>query len=142
MFKWKTSNTNFFAEMQNLFSFMGEEKVLSLNKHHYQAKLCTGLDRRTILCLYVPGFHRRLFKYVPKGKWIPLTKLPWIPRKNICNVIFVGPLYVDSEFLLIAELAYEQLTAEAGILIYSNAEFKSMDLKLTAESKNKSQNIG
>ena len=57
-----------------------------------------ALDRRTVLCLYVPGFHRQVFKYVPKFKWfrvqIPVTQTlsghlfccgfrncKWIPRK-------------------------------------------------------------
>ena len=48
-----------------------------------------ALDRRTILCLYVSGFHRQTFKHVLKCMWIPLTKLPWIPRTNTCNVNFV-----------------------------------------------------
>ena len=34
------------------------------------------------------------FKHVPKCKWIPLTKLPWIPRTNTCNVNFVGKFVV------------------------------------------------
>ena len=48
-----------------------------------------ALDSRTVLCLYVPGIHRQTFKHVPKCQWIPLTKLPWIPRTNTCNVNFV-----------------------------------------------------
>ena len=49
-----------------------------------------ALDRRTILCLYVAGFQRQVFKYVPKCKWIPLTKFQWIPRTKTCNVNAVG----------------------------------------------------
>ena len=30
--------------------------------------------------MYAPGFHRQTFKHVPKCQWIPLTKVPWIPR--------------------------------------------------------------
>ena len=52
----------------------------------------SALDRRTILCLYILGFQKQAFKHVPKCKWVPLTKFPWIPRANICNVIFVGIL--------------------------------------------------
>ena len=46
---------------------------------------------------------------------------------------------IVSEFriLFITELAYEQLKDIAGILICNNLEFK-----LSAESTNKSQNIG
>ena len=33
-----------------------------------------ALDRRTILCLYVPGFLRQIFKHVSKHKRMPLTK--------------------------------------------------------------------
>ena len=51
-----------------------------------------ALDRRTILCLFVPGFQRQVFKLVPKCKRIPLTKLPRIPSTNICNVNFLGTL--------------------------------------------------
>ena len=51
-----------------------------------------ALGRSTILCLYVPGFRRQVFEHVPKCKWIPLTKLQWIPHTNHCNVIFVGTL--------------------------------------------------
>ena len=53
------------------------------------------MDRRTILCLYVPGFRRQTFKLVPKFQWIPLKKLPWIPRTNTCNVNFVGTFVVQ-----------------------------------------------
>ena len=49
-----------------------------------------ALDRRTILCLCFSGFHRQTFKHVLKCKWIPLTKFPWIPSTNTCNVNFVG----------------------------------------------------
>ena len=49
-----------------------------------------ALDRRTFLCLYVPGFLTQIFKHVPKCKWIPLTNISWIPRTNTCNVKFVG----------------------------------------------------
>ena len=62
-----------------------------------------ALDRRTVLCLYVPGFQRQVIEYVPKCKWIPLTKLEWIPltklewipRTNTCNVNFVGTLILS-----------------------------------------------
>ena len=47
-----------------------------------------ALDRRTILCLYVPGFQRQVFK--AKCKWIPLTRFTWIPRTYTCNVNFVS----------------------------------------------------
>ena len=49
-----------------------------------------ALDRRTNLCLYVPGFQRQVLKYVPKCKWIPQTKLQWIPHTYTRYVIFVG----------------------------------------------------
>ena len=54
-----------------------------------------ALDMRTILdsWMYVPRFHRQTFKHVPKCKWIPLTKLSWIPRTNTCNVNFVGTFF-------------------------------------------------
>ena len=32
---------------------------------------------RTIWGLYDPGLQRKVFKFVPKCKWIPLTKIPW-----------------------------------------------------------------
>ena len=51
-----------------------------------------ALDRRIILCLYVPGFQKLIFKYVPKCKWI--TKILWNPRTFECNVNFVGPFVV------------------------------------------------
>ena len=44
----------------------------------------------TVLCLYFPGILRQVFKHVPKCRWIPLTKFPWIPRTNMCSVIFMG----------------------------------------------------
>ena len=49
-----------------------------------------ALDRSTILCLYVPGFQRQVFKHVSKCKWIPETKFQWIPHTYTCNVKFVG----------------------------------------------------
>ena len=49
-----------------------------------------ALDRRTILCLYVPGFQKLIFKHISKCKGTPLTKLPWIPRTYEYNVNFVG----------------------------------------------------
>ena len=51
-----------------------------------------ALDRRTILCLYIPGFQRQVFEHVPKYKWIVLTNFQWIPRTNTCNITFVGTL--------------------------------------------------
>ena len=111
-----------------------------------------ALDRRTVLCLYVPGFQRQIFKHIPKSKWIPLAKLPCIPRANICNVNFVGTFFCvadsatseHSEFFWIpqtvgefrnvftTELTYEQLKARAGIVTYSNVEFKSKDLTIVS----------
>ena len=117
-----------------------------------------------------PSFHDRLHVLVsqgkgytdplkfmliaPKCKWIPPTKLPWIPCTYECQVNFVGIFVVSRipqqaniasyfgfrnsmwilqnvsgfRILFNAELAYEQLKARAGILISSNAEFKSKDL--------------
>ena len=49
-----------------------------------------ALDRHTILCLDVPGFQKLIFKGVPKFKWIPPTKLPWILRTYEGNVYLVG----------------------------------------------------
>ena len=54
-----------------------------------------ALNRRTIFRLYVPGFQKVIFKHVPKCKWFPLTKFPWIPRTNYCNVIFVSTFIVS-----------------------------------------------
>ena len=53
-------------------------------------KLSITLDRRTILCLYVPGFQTQVFKHVPNRRWIPLTRFTWILRTYTCNVNFVG----------------------------------------------------
>ena len=49
-----------------------------------------ALDRRTILCLYVLGSQNWVFKHVRKCRWIPLTKVPCIPRTYECNVNVVG----------------------------------------------------
>ena len=49
-----------------------------------------ALDRCTILCLYVPGFHRQVLEHVPKCNWNPLTKFQRIARTNTFNVSFVG----------------------------------------------------
>ena len=43
------------------------------------------------ICM-VQGFHRQVLKQVPKCKWIPFTKFPWITCTNICKVNFVGTL--------------------------------------------------
>ena len=119
-----------------------------------------ALDGSTILCLYVPGFQRQVLKYVPKCKWIPQTKFQdsayntcnvnfvgtfvllripqqaniascygfrnckWIPQ-NVSGIRKMG-----IPILFITELVYEQLKARAGILISSNAEFKSKDLNI------------
>ena len=40
------------------------------------------------MCLYVPGFQRQVLKYVLKCKWIPQTKVQWIPHTYTCNVNF------------------------------------------------------
>ena len=48
-------------------------------KDLYEAKLCIG-------------FHRQVFKHAQKCKWVPLTKLQWIPRTNTCNVNLVSAL--------------------------------------------------
>ena len=39
---------------------------------------------------------------------------------------------MDSEFLFFTELACEQIKARAGVLIYSNADFKGKDLTLVS----------
>ena len=54
-----------------------------------------ALDRRTIFRLYVPGFQKLIFKHLPNCKWITLTKFPWIPCTNNCNVIFVSTFIVS-----------------------------------------------
>ena len=41
---------------------------------------------------------------------------------------------MDSEFLFITELAYQQLKARARILIFSNEEFKSKELTIVSEN--------
>ena len=58
----------------------------------YIARPNFALDKRTILCLYVPEFQRQEFKHVLKCTWIPLTKFQWTPRTNTCSVNFVGTL--------------------------------------------------
>ena len=35
------------------------------------------------------GLQRQVFKHVPKRKWIPLTKIPWIQRKICRRINFV-----------------------------------------------------
>ena len=47
-------------------------------------------DRRTVLCVYVPGFLRQTFKDDSTGQRIQLTIRPWIPRTNTCSIKFVG----------------------------------------------------
>ena len=78
------------------------------------------LDRRTVLRLNVPGFHRQTFKHVPKCLWIPLSKLPWTPHSNTCNVNFtrktckrIPQTVCGFRILLFTELACEQLKARA-----------------------------
>ena len=61
---------------------------MSTKNLHYDAKVCTGKAHN--FGLYVSSFQRQIFKHVPKSKWIPLTKISWIPRTNSCNVNFVG----------------------------------------------------
>ena len=72
-----------------LFSSTQKRKKLNITRSNCE------LDRRAILCLYVPGFQRQIFKQVPKCNWIPLTKFLWNPRTNIFNVNFVGTLVVS-----------------------------------------------
>ena len=45
------------------------------------------------VCMFLDS-KKQTFKHVPKFQWIPLTKIPWIPRTNICNVNFVGTFVV------------------------------------------------
>ena len=68
--------------------------LFQLSQKKFITRPNCALDRRTILCVYVPRFHRQTFKHVPKFQWIQLTKIPWIPRTNICNVNFVGTFVV------------------------------------------------
>ena len=53
-----------------------------------------ALDKRTILCLYVPGFHRQIFICVPKlsGFFISFKSYccPELSFKDISPVIFFG----------------------------------------------------
>ena len=51
-----------------------------------------ALDRGTILCLYVPGFQRQVFKHVTKRQWIPRENFTWFLLINTCNVIFVSTI--------------------------------------------------
>ena len=64
-------------------SFFKEYKI-------YITRPNCALYRSKILCLYVPGFRRQVLKYVSKCKWIPQTKLQWIPHTYTCNVNLVG----------------------------------------------------
>ena len=45
------------------------------------------------VCMFLDSIDKT-FKHVPKCQWIPLTKLPSIPRTNTCNVNFVGTFVV------------------------------------------------
>ena len=51
-----------------------------------------ALDRSTSLPLYVPGYQRKVLKHFPKCKWIPQTKIQFIPHLYNCNLNFVGTL--------------------------------------------------
>ena len=60
-----------------------------------------AVARLTVLCLYVPGLQRQVFKRVPKCKCIPLRNFPLIPSPNSFNLISVGIL----DFYRIPQLA-------------------------------------
>ena len=51
-----------------------------------------AVDRHQTLFLFVPGFQKQVFKYVPKCNWIPHTKFLWTPRTKNRNLVFVGLL--------------------------------------------------
>ena len=94
IFFWKMSET-FLKKVQKIAAkiFFWFNKKFEQKQYIITRPNC-ALNRRTISCLYVPGLHRQTFKDVPKSKWIPLTKLPSIPRTNTCNVNFVGTFAV------------------------------------------------
>ena len=72
-------------------SFTVFQAYQTLLRKYYYGPNC-ALGRRTILCLYAPGFQRQVLEHVQKCKWNPFTKFQWIPRTNTCNVNFVGIL--------------------------------------------------
>ena len=76
--------------MRNKHFYHKRKRKHFLNSIHYEAKC--ALNRRTVLCLYVTGFQRQVFKNDQNCKWVPLTKFQWTPRINSCNVNFVGTL--------------------------------------------------
>ena len=78
---------SFFSKFTWIFF---EKQDFWSSKKNYITRPNCALDRRTIWCLYVPGFQNQTFKHVPKCMWIPPTKVLWIPRTNTCNIIFVG----------------------------------------------------
>ena len=102
----------------------------------------------------VPMFLDSIFKHVPKCKWISPTKFPWIPRTNFVGTFVVSRIPQQANIaklvsgirtckwvpqtvsgfrvLFFTELAYEQLRARAGILIYTNVKFKCKDLTIVS----------
>ena len=143
-----------------LFSEFSPIEIIIFNNFFFiTSPNWSALDGRTVLRRlrrHDPGFQKLIFIYVPNCKWIPLKKLSWIPLTKNCNVNFVGKFVVsriqqqvniasssgfyNGEWIpqkvsgvrtyFLNELAYEQLKARAGILIFSNAEFKSKVLTI------------
>ena len=71
-----------FSGLRNKFCVIFHSKLNCKILKEFITRPNCALDRRTIFCLYVPGFQRQVFKHAPKCKWIP--------RTYTCNVNFVG----------------------------------------------------
>ena len=88
--------------------------------------------------LYVPGFQKLIFKHVIKCKWIPPKKFNGfrvqmsVQQANISSCFEFrkckrSPQTVGGFITVIAKLK-----SRAGIIIFSNAEFKSKNLTIVS----------
>ena len=46
---------------------------------------------RVCVCIFL-GYTDKTLNMFQKNKWIPVSKFPWIPRTNTCNVNFICTL--------------------------------------------------
>ena len=97
------------------------EKLSNIAKKKFITRSNCALDRSTILCLYVPGFLRQVFKH---GKILTeRSKKRKEQKKNKGSV-------------LVAESAYNAQNAQFGLVMSANAKFDDKGLTNVTKFKN------
>ena len=103
----------------DFFARLIELRTLYLCKHHITRPNC-ALDRRTILCLYVSGFQRQVFKHVEILS--ERSKESSEQKKNKGSV-------------LVAESAYNTQNAQFGLVVHEKTSRKQTNTRVVGKKE-------